>query len=323
MELVMKNALSPQIHLAVQPAFRSGAFRSARQPSKRDARYTSVSMPSVLRVRSNNGTSEHVSRILPTMNPPKAIGYCAITTLLALYIVGLMSNGVLPHIVQTLPLWFPIVLGLRQREIAKWASLPCFIIWLLLMTLIWLFLLGWAKVISGHFTRIEIVLTLVVGAASLAGLLIGSRWRTSSNRRRALSTAAIFATLQLVALRIAFSRRSRRTDKSGGRPTGGGPARSRRKQPFFDAQKDIENDPSVLEALVRNSALRCCGLRARRTTERHERYPSSDGRGVSANTRWRIIGKFSRQSRQRSRHRCLQHYEELSMLNPEVTQLSF
>jgi hypothetical protein len=40
MELVMKNALSPQIHLAVQSAFRSGAFRSARQPSKRDARFT-------------------------------------------------------------------------------------------------------------------------------------------------------------------------------------------------------------------------------------------------------------------------------------------
>src|SRR5215471_4908214 len=51
-----------------------------------------------------------------TMKPPKAIGYCAITTLLALYIVGLVSNGVLRHIVQTLPLWFPIVLGLRRRE---------------------------------------------------------------------------------------------------------------------------------------------------------------------------------------------------------------
>ena len=101
------------------------------------------------------------------MNPPKAIGYCAMTTLLALYIVGLVSNGVLRHIVQTLPLWFPIVVGLRQREIAKWASLPCFIIWLLLMTLIWLYLLGWAKLISGHFTPIEIVLTFVIGAASL------------------------------------------------------------------------------------------------------------------------------------------------------------
>ena len=138
------------------------------------------------------------------MNTPKAIGYCAIATLLALYIVGAVSNGVLRHIVQTLPLWFPIVLGLRQREIAKWASLPCFIIWLLLMTLIWLFLLGWAKVISGHFTLTEVILTLVVGAASLAGLLIGFRWRTSLSWSKALSTTAIFAVLQLAALRISF-----------------------------------------------------------------------------------------------------------------------
>jgi len=138
------------------------------------------------------------------MNTPKAIGYCAIATLLALYIVGAVSNGVLRHIVQTLPLWFPIMLGLRQREIAKWASLPCFIIWLLLMTLIWLFLLGWAKGISGHFTPIEVILTLVIGAASLAGLLIGFRWRTSLSWSKALSTTAIFAILQLAALHISF-----------------------------------------------------------------------------------------------------------------------
>jgi hypothetical protein len=138
------------------------------------------------------------------MNPPKAIGYCAITTLLALYIVGFVSNGVLRHIVQTLPLLFPILLGLRQRELAKWASLPCFLIWLVLMTLIWLFLLGWAKVISGHFTPIEVVLTLVVGAASLAGLLIGFRWRTGLRWSKAVSTSAIFALIQLAALRISF-----------------------------------------------------------------------------------------------------------------------
>lgn len=143
------------------------------------------------------------SRILPTMNPPKAIGYCAITTLLALYIVPREQWGPAPCRADS-AIVFPIVLGLRQSEIAKWASLPCFSIWLLLMILIWLYLLGWAKVISGHFTPIEIVLTLVIGAASLAGLLIGSRWRTSSTRSKALSTTAIFAVLQLVALRISF-----------------------------------------------------------------------------------------------------------------------
>ena len=138
------------------------------------------------------------------MNPPKAIGYCALATLLALYIVGAVSNGVLRHIVQTLPLWFPIVMGMRRREIAKWAALPCFSIWLLLMIFIWLFLLGWARIISGHFTPIEIVLTFIVGAASLTGLLIGFRWRTGVSRIRALSTTGVFAVLQFAALRISF-----------------------------------------------------------------------------------------------------------------------
>ena len=145
------------------------------------------------------------SRIaIRTMNTPKAIGYCAIATLLALYVVGAVSNGVLRHTVQTLPLWFPIVLGLRQSEIAKWVSLPCFMIWLLLMTLIWLFLLGCAKVISGHFTPIEVIMTLVVGAASLTGLLIGFRWQTSLSWNKALFTTVMFAVLQLAAIRISF-----------------------------------------------------------------------------------------------------------------------
>jgi hypothetical protein len=135
---------------------------------------------------------------------PKVIGYSALAMLLALYVVGIVSNGVVRHIVQTLPLWFPILLGLRRREIAKWASLPSFIIWLALMILIWLFLLGVANVISGHFTPIEVILTLVVGIASLAGLVAGFQWRTSLSWGKGLLIAAIFAVLQVVALRISF-----------------------------------------------------------------------------------------------------------------------
>jgi len=42
--------------------------------------------------------------------------------------------------------------------------------------LIWLFLLGWVRVISGHFSPIEIVLTIIIGAASLVGLVVSLRW---------------------------------------------------------------------------------------------------------------------------------------------------
>ena len=138
------------------------------------------------------------------MSAPTIIAWCSLTTLVALYVVGVVSHGILRHVVQTLPLWFAIIAGLRKSELAKWSSLPSFVIWLVLMTFIWLFLLGWARIISGHFTQIEIAMTLVVAGASLTGLIIGFRWRTRLTWGKALSTAAIFTVLQLLALRISF-----------------------------------------------------------------------------------------------------------------------
>jgi hypothetical protein len=138
------------------------------------------------------------------MNSPKAVAYCSLTVLVALYIVGAVSNGSLRHEVQTLPLWVPVVLGFRQQPAAKWAALPCFIIWFTLMMFIWLFLLGWARIISGHFSLTEIVLTLIVGAASLTGLVVGFRWPTKVTWGKGLATAVLFAVLQVAALRISF-----------------------------------------------------------------------------------------------------------------------
>ena len=138
------------------------------------------------------------------MNSPKAIACCAVAALVALYVVGAVSNGALRHEVQTLPLWVPIVLGFRQRAAAKWAAFPCFVIWLTLMTFIWLFLLGWARILSGHFSPVEIVMTLVVGAASASGLGVSLRWPTNLGWGKGLATAALMAVLQLAALRISF-----------------------------------------------------------------------------------------------------------------------
>ena len=60
------------------------------------------------------------------------------------------------------------------------------------------------NVVSGHFAPIEVVLTLVIGVASLAGLVIGLRWRTTLGWSKGLSVAAVFAVLQIAALRISF-----------------------------------------------------------------------------------------------------------------------
>jgi hypothetical protein len=135
---------------------------------------------------------------------PQWIAYCSLAVLVALYVVGAVSNGSLRHEVQTLPLWFPIVMGFRQRQLARWSALPCFIFWLTIMIFIWLFLLGWAKMITGHFSPVEIAMTLVIGFACISGIVVSLRFRTAVRPLAAWGTVVLFAALQLLAFRLSL-----------------------------------------------------------------------------------------------------------------------
>jgi hypothetical protein len=135
-------------------------------------------------------------------NNLKAIGGCSLAILVALYVVGAVSHGSLRHEVQTLALWVPIVAGFNQREFARWCALPCFLFWLLIMVLIWLFLLGIAHVFSGHFSPIEIAMTIVVGLASALGAVLcvlRARWSWLG-----AGLIVLFAALQVALMRISF-----------------------------------------------------------------------------------------------------------------------
>jgi hypothetical protein len=137
---------------------------------------------------------------------PKTVAYCVLAIVVALYVVGAVSvpPGSLRHEVQTLPLWVPIIAGLERRELAKWAALPCFIFWLTIMIFIWLFLLGWARIVSGHFLPTEVAMTVVVGGASIIGLWVSARWRTSVRPVVAVAAFVIFGALQLLAFRLSL-----------------------------------------------------------------------------------------------------------------------
>ncbi|HEY6329544.1 MAG TPA: hypothetical protein VI756_09405 [Blastocatellia bacterium] len=137
-------------------------------------------------------------------NESKGIAYCCLASLIALYVVGAVSNGSLRHEVQTLPLWIPIVLGFRSQELAKWAALPCLVIWLALMINIWLFLLGLPHMLSGTFSPVEIAMTIIVGIASGLGIITSLRWRTSTAVPAASGMVILLAVLQLAALRLSF-----------------------------------------------------------------------------------------------------------------------
>jgi hypothetical protein len=94
------------------------------------------------------------------------------------------------------------VAGFSRREFARWCALPCFLFWLVVMVLIWLFLLGIAHVFSGHFSPTEIVMTIVVGVASVVGTvlcLVRARWSWPGT-----GLVVLFAALQVALMRISF-----------------------------------------------------------------------------------------------------------------------
>lgn len=140
------------------------------------------------------------------MTRPQIAASAALAILIALYVVGAVSipPGSLRHEVQTLPLWIPIVAGFRGREIAKWAVLPCLLFWLTIMVFIWLFLLGWARVVTGRFFPTEVAMTTVVGLASVIGLGTCLRWRTRTPLPAAVMTVAAMTALQFLAFRVSL-----------------------------------------------------------------------------------------------------------------------
>ena len=132
----------------------------------------------------------------------KGIGGCSLAILVALYVVGAVTHGSLRHEVQTLALRVPIVAGFNRREFARWCALPCFLFWLVVMVLIWLFLLGISNVFSGHYSSIEFAMTIVVGLASALGAVLcvlRARWSWLG-----AGLIVLFAALQLALMRISF-----------------------------------------------------------------------------------------------------------------------
>ena len=138
------------------------------------------------------------------MNASKWTGYSSPAVLMALYVVGAVSNGSLRHEVQTLPLWIPVVLGFRRRELAKWFALRGLVFWLGIMVLIRLFLLGWSHIAKGGYSPLEVAMTLAIGVACVSGIGIASRWRTALRLSTALGLAVLSGALQLLAFRISL-----------------------------------------------------------------------------------------------------------------------
>jgi hypothetical protein len=134
----------------------------------------------------------------------RVLTVCCVVVVAALLVVGAVSHGIIRHIVQTSPLWIAIVLSIRHSAWAKWAALPCFVFWLLLMTAIWFYLLGWARIVSGTFSSTEIAMTVTVGIASILGIARAVRMPSGVSARGATVILLLVAALQIGALRVSL-----------------------------------------------------------------------------------------------------------------------
>jgi ABC-type amino acid transport system permease subunit len=140
-----------------------------------------------------------------TRNEPITISLLCLAIILALIAgVGLATGLVLRHLVQTAPLWIVVVLGATRSRATGWGGLPLFVFWFALMALIWLYLLGIAHILSGHFMPIEVAMTVIVGVASLSGILMFARFRSGLRAAKAGSLFIAMALLQWACFRLSF-----------------------------------------------------------------------------------------------------------------------
>jgi hypothetical protein len=129
-----------------------------------------------------------------------SVGMYLAVIAIALGLVGVVSQTVIRHMVQIIPLILALALSVRRSALGSVAAVPLFAFWFLIMGGIWLFLLGIARVFSGTFSPVEITLTLIIGAASVVGVVVAYRQGTSTPLAMRLGTIIVFAVLQFAAM---------------------------------------------------------------------------------------------------------------------------
>src|SRR6266566_7266578 len=104
-----------------------------------------------------------------------AISLCLIGIILSLLVVAVVSGTPLRHAIQLMPVVIALVAVAGRAAWGRYAALPLFIFWFVMMLFIWLYLLGIAQVLSGRFTLTEIICTVVIGVCCVCGVVASLR----------------------------------------------------------------------------------------------------------------------------------------------------
>ena len=125
---------------------------------------------------------------------------------LSLLLVGIESGTFIRHVIQILPVAIALITVKRQSIWGTYAALPIFIFWLFIMTLIWLFLLDIARFVTGRFTVVEVILTILIGVSGILGIVTVIRYRPKARLVTSVLIFVLFAALQIIAVWLSFKR---------------------------------------------------------------------------------------------------------------------
>jgi hypothetical protein len=98
------------------------------------------------------------------------IALCALVVIGAVVSAASLDAAALPALVQTAPLWFVVVLGLRGGTYARWAALPMLLFWIAAAGLVVADQLGVTHLADTAFPLMGWQGALVVGAAGVTGV---------------------------------------------------------------------------------------------------------------------------------------------------------
>ena len=134
------------------------------------------------------------------MSANRVIVLCAIAQIVALIVVGAVSDGFARHVLQTAPTWIAMTAAVNGSRWAKWAAIPVFLFWIGIAILIWLFLLGIANIANGHYSATEVAMTIVFAAAGIIGIQAALRERSGTPAWAALLIFVAVGAIQVGAM---------------------------------------------------------------------------------------------------------------------------
>ena len=102
------------------------------------------------------------------------LAICLAGIAISLVLVGAVSDTMVRHLAQIVPLMVAAGLVLARSASATYAAVGLCAFWAVVMGLIWLYLLGVSSVVTGTYSLGEIILTVVIAVFSVLGILRGT-----------------------------------------------------------------------------------------------------------------------------------------------------